>query len=135
MERAGAPGEKRTVTSNEQIVQQFIRCWSTLDVDRIVDFFTEDGVYHNMPLKPVAGRVQLRGFIAAFVKDWAKTEWEIVNLASAGPLVFAERIDRTRVGDKTIDLPCCGVFEMRYGKIGIWRDYFDMNSYVQALAK
>jgi limonene-1,2-epoxide hydrolase len=123
------------VTTNEQIVQQFISCWSTLDVDRIVDFFTEDGVYHNMPLTPVAGRIQLRGFIAAFVKDWATTEWEIVNLASAGQLVFAERIDRTRVGDKTIDLPCCGVFEMRDGKIGIWRDYFDMNSYVQALVK
>jgi len=37
------------------------------------------------------------------------------------------------VGDKTIELPCCGVFELRDGKIGIWRDYFDMNSYVQAL--
>lgn len=123
------------MTTNEQIVQQFIRCWSTLDVDRIVDFFAEDGVYHNMPLTPVAGRVQLRGFIAAFVKDWETTQWEIVNLASAGPLVFAERIDRTRVGNKTIDLPCCGVFEMRDGKIGIWRDYFDMNSYMQALGK
>jgi len=135
MERAGAPGEKCMVTTNEQIVQQFIKCWSTLDVDRIVDFFAEDGVYHNMPLKPVAGRLQLRGFIAAFVKDWATTEWETVNLVSAGPLVFAERIDRIRVGDETIELPCCGVFELRDGKIGIWRDYFDMNSYVQALEK
>ena len=37
--------------------------------------------------------------------------------------------------DKPVDLPCCGVFEMQDGKIKVWRDYFDMGTYVQALSR
>lgn len=47
---------------------------------------------------------------------------------------MVERLDRTRVGDKPVDLPCCGVFELENGKIKIWRDYFDMATYTRALA-
>ena len=119
--------------ANEDIVREFIRTWSTLDPDRIVAFFADDGVYHNMPMAPVSGRAQLRGFIAGFVKNWTVTDWEIVNLVSAGPIVIAERMDRTKVGEKNVDLPCCGVFELEGGKIKVWRDYFDMATYTRAL--
>lgn len=119
--------------TNEDIVREFIRTWSTLDPDRIVAFFADDGVYHNMPMAPVSGRAQLRGFIAGFVKNWTVTDWEIVNLVSAGPIVIAERMDRTKVGEKNVDLPCCGVFELEGGKIKVWRDYFDMATYTRAL--
>lgn len=119
---------------NERIVRDFIAAWSTLDADRIVSFFAEDGVYHNMPIQPVAGRAALKPFIAAFLNGWSKTDWEIVTLVSSGDTVIAERVDRTRVGDKPVDLPCCGVFEMQDGKIKVWRDYFDMTTYTRALA-
>jgi limonene-1,2-epoxide hydrolase len=57
----------------------------------------------------------------------------IVSLAAAGDFVVAERIDRTRAGEKTVDLPCVGVFEMADGKIKAWRDYFDMATYTAAM--
>jgi limonene-1,2-epoxide hydrolase len=120
--------------TNEDIVRNFIKAWSTLDVETIVGFFAEDGVYHNMPIAPVSGRAQLRAFIAGFVKNWSATNWEIINLVSAGPIVIAERMDRTKVGEKSVDLPCCGVFELQDGKIRVWRDYFDMGTYTRALA-
>jgi len=122
------------MTANSQIVRDFVNAWSTLDVDRIVDFFAEDGVYHNMPIAPVVGRSQLRAFIARFVKDWTATEWEIVTLVESGDVVVAERVDRTKVGDELVELPCCGVFEIMDGKIRIWRDYFDMATYTRSLA-
>lgn len=122
------------MTENEKVVRAFIAAWPRLNVDEIVDFFTEDGVYHNMPIAPVAGKPALRAFISAFLKDWKATEWEIVTLVSAGDVVIAERVDRTKVGDKSVDLPCCGVFEMQGGKIKAWRDYFDMATYAKALA-
>lgn len=122
------------MATNEQIVREFIDTWSTLDVDRITDFFAEDGVYHNMPIAPVSGRSQLRAFIAMFVKTWSATKWEIVNLVSAESIVIAERVDRTRIGNRSVDLACCGVFELRDGKIQVWRDYFDMTTYSKALA-
>jgi len=33
-----------------------------------------------------------------------------------------------------VDLPCVGVFEMRDGKIAVWRDYFDLGTYQRAMA-
>lgn len=122
------------MNDNETIIRDFIRAWSRLDPDEIAGFFTADGVYHNMPMGPVAGRENLKAFVAGFLKAWTSTEWDILNMASKGDVVIAERLDRTRVGDKAVDLPCCGVFEMQGGKIKVWRDYFDLATYTRALA-
>jgi limonene-1,2-epoxide hydrolase len=123
------------MSDNADIVRRFIEAWPRLDADELAGYFAEDGVYHNMPAGPVRGREAIRGFIAGFIKPWTATEWDILNLVSAGNVVIAERLDRTKVGDKPVDLPCCGVFEMQDGKIKVWRDYFDMGTYVQALSR
>jgi limonene-1,2-epoxide hydrolase len=122
------------MSDNETIVRDFIQAWTRLDVDEIVGFFAPDGIYHNMPMAPVAGRERLRGFIAAFLEDWSATEWEILTLIGRGDMVVAERIDRTMAGGKPIELPCCGVFQMEAGKIKVWRDYFDLGTYRTALS-
>jgi limonene-1,2-epoxide hydrolase len=121
------------MSDNETTVREFIAAWSRLDVDEIVGFFAPDGVYHNMPMGPVAGRDKLRGFIAGFLKDWTSTDWEILTLIGRGDTVVAERVDRTLVGDRPVDLPCCGVFHLEGGKIKVWRDYFDLGTYRTAL--
>lgn len=117
------------MAENETVIRDFIAAWSRLDAAELAAFFTEDGVYHNMPARPVAGRANVQAFIAGFAKDWSATTWDIVNIVARGDLVIAERMDRTRIGDKRVDLPCCGVFEMQDGRIKIWRDYFDLGTY------
>lgn len=121
------------MTDNETVIRAFITAWSRLDAAELATFFTEDGVYHNMPARPVQGRENVNAFIAAFARDWSATTWDILNIVVSGDLVIAERMDRTRVGDKQVDLPCCGVFEMQGGKIKVWRDYFDLGTYRTAL--
>jgi limonene-1,2-epoxide hydrolase len=123
-----------TMPTNEQIVRDFIGAWSRLDVDEIVGYFAPDGVYHNMMNRPVGGHENLRKFIGGFIKDWSETTWDILNVVGSGDVVIAERLDRTRIGDKRCDLPCCGVFEMSGGKIKVWRDYFDLATYTKAFA-
>lgn len=119
--------------SNAQIVRDFIAAWSRLDADELAGWFTEDGIYHNMPIAPVQGQAALRAFIGNFLKGWTETDWEVLTLVASGDTVIAERVDRTMVNGKKVDLPCCGVFELRDGKIAAWRDYFDMGTYVKAL--
>ena len=121
--------------TNEETVRNFIAAWSRLDVDEIVAFFTPDGIYHNMMNKPVSGHDNLRRFIGGFIKDWTETNWDVLNVVSQGDIVMAERLDRTRFGAKSVDLPCCGVFELAGGKIRIWRDYFDLATYTRAIAE
>ena len=122
------------MADNKEIIREFIGAWSRLDADELVSYFTEDGTYYNMPLAPVSGHDSLREFIGGFVSGWTATEWEILNLIADGDVVIAERVDKTKAGDKAVDLPCTGVFEMRDGKIAMWRDYFDMGTYANAMA-
>lgn len=122
------------MSDNAQIIRNFIAAWSRLDVEELLDYFTEDGTYYNMPLEPVSGRDNVRQLIAGFLSSWTATEWEILNLLADGDVVIAERLDKTKAGDKSVDLPCTGVFEMRDGKIAVWRDYFDMGTYASAMA-
>lgn len=119
--------------ANEDIVRSFIGAWPRMDVEEIVGYFALDGVYHNFMLKPVAGHDALRAYIGAFLKSWTATQWDILHIVASGHVVIAERIDRTTAGDRHVDLPCCGVFEMQDGKIKVWRDYFDMGTYAKAM--
>ena len=44
------------MSDNAQIIRDFISAWSRLNADELAAYFTEDGVYHNMPSRPVSGR-------------------------------------------------------------------------------
>jgi len=119
---------------NETVIREFIAAWSRLDAKELVNYFAEDGIYHNMPIDPVVGHDNLLPFISGFIAGWTSTDWEILNLLSSGNLVMVERVDKTLLGDKSVDLPCLGIFEMEAGKIKVWRDYFDMGTYVSSVS-
>ena len=123
------------MSDNVQTIKDFIAAWSNLDSDELVGYFSEDGIYYNMPTQPVQGKEQLKQFIGSFISNWTKTNWDTLNIIGEGDVVIAERLDRTEVGDIKVDLPCCGVFEMEEGKIKVWRDYFDMGTYTKAFSK
>ena len=119
---------------NEKIVREFIEAWSRLDPEELSGYFSEDGVYHNMPMGPIRGRENVKKMIAGFIGSWTETRWEILHLVAAGDVVIAERLDRTKAGAKAVDLPCTGVFELENGKIKVWRDYFDLGTYAKAIS-
>lgn len=119
---------------NERTIREFIEAWSRLDPEELAGYFAEDGIYHNMPTGPVSGRLNVEGLIRGFIASWTETTWDLLNIVCAGDLVIAERLDRTRAGDKSVDLPCVGVFELEDGKIKTWRDYFDFSTYQRGLA-
>ena len=123
------------MSDNVQTIKAFIAAWSNLDVDELVGYFCEDGIYYNMPAQPVQGHEKLKLFIEGFIAKWTKTTWETLNIIGEGNVVIVERLDRTEVGDIKVDLPCCGFFEMEEGKIKIWRDYFDMGTYTKPFSK
>ena len=120
--------------TNLDIVRDFVQSWSNLDAPSLASYFTEDGTYFNMPAKPVAGKENVQKFIAGFIASWTETQWDILNLVGQGDVVFCERLDRTKTTNGNVDLPCLGVFEMRDGKIHVWRDYFDMGTFVKAMS-
>ena len=119
---------------NERIIRDFIAAWSRLDAAELAGYFCPDGTYHNMPSGPVSGHEALQKLIGGFIASRTETTWDIINILAAGNIVMVERLDRTRLAEKAVDLPCFGIFEMEDGKIKVWRDYFDMATFTKALA-
>ena len=118
--------------ANVTVIRDFVQAWSRLDVDELVSFFTSDGVWHNMPLEPIAGEDKLRQTIAGTIRNWSDVEWDLTHITSNGDVVMAERVDKMTIDGKAVVLPCAGVFELRDGKIAVWRDYFDLASFSRA---
>ena len=112
--------------SPADVVRSFCAAWSRLDVEELMGYFTDDAVYHNMPGPPAVGRAAVRATIERFLKGWTRTDWEIRNLVASGDLVFCERIDRTEVGGRHVDLPLVGLFDIVNGSVRAWRDDFDL---------
>jgi limonene-1,2-epoxide hydrolase len=44
------------------------------------------------------------------------------------------RLDRTQAGNKAVDPPCTGLFEMENAKTKVWRDYFDLTKYMKGMS-
>ena len=118
---------------NEVIVRDFISAWSRLNPSELASYFSEEGVYHNMPNEAVVGRSDIEQFIRSFIRPWESTEWEVISLLADGDIVMVERLDKTVVAGSPVNLPCFGYFELTNGEITLWRDYFDLTTYTTAL--
>ena len=58
--------EGSIAAANDRMIREFLSAWEQRDTDHIVGLFAEDGVYHSIPLTPIAGRAAIREFVAGF---------------------------------------------------------------------
>lgn len=114
-----------------QIVTNFCAAWDRLDWDAIHGALTDDILYHNIPTEPTHGLAAFKAVFAAF--PVSKAEFEIHHIAATGNIVLTERTDRFLLGDTQIAIRVMGTFEIRGGKIAVWRDYFDMAQFAAQL--
>ncbi len=98
------------------------------DADTLASYFTEDAVYHNMPMAPAEGIDAVKAALSG-VSQMTSRGWEVLHSAANGDVVLNERVDRFDMGGTEVSVQVCGVFEIRDGKIARWRDYFDMASF------
>jgi limonene-1,2-epoxide hydrolase len=110
----------------EKVVREFCDAFAAHDAEVLRPYFTDDVVYHNIPMDPVVGVDATVGFLAGFLAMCDKMEFEIRNLAVCGDAVLTERVDTFTMGHVVAPLPVMGTFEVGDGKIRAWRDYFDM---------
>ena len=98
-------------------------------------FFTEDAVYHNIPMKPASGKAAIRTTIKRFCprrKD--SIAFKILHTASSGNVVFNERVDVVRPRGKNDRATGRGRVRNQGGKISAWRDYFDLQMFTKQMS-
>ena len=99
----------------------------------LVDYFTDDAVYHNIPVDPAVGHDAILALLNMFMGAIDRAEFQVRNVAAVGDTVLTERVDVFYLPNGTIELPVMGTFEVKDGKIAAWRDYFDLNQYMTQL--
>jgi limonene-1,2-epoxide hydrolase len=118
----------------EQVVRDFCAAVEAKDVEQLRPFFTDDVVYHNIPMEPARGIAATIDALAGMFSMFATVEFELTHLAVTGNVVLTERIDRVTLGPTVAPMPVMGAFEVVGGRIAAWRDYFDMNQVGQMVA-
>lgn len=118
----------------EQTVAAFIAAIERRDLDAALALVADDCEYDNVPVGPVHGPDGVRQVLGPVIDRSDEIAWPVVRQAVAGEVVFNERIDRFRTGDRWVELPVTGVWEVRDGRITLWRDYFDLDTYRRQLA-
>jgi limonene-1,2-epoxide hydrolase len=120
-------------------VKRFCAAWSaSASAADLSAFFTEDAVYHNIPLTPVIGRDAIAENIASFIRPGPpgieELELRILHIASSASIVLTERSDHFTLPDRAFELAVMGTFEISEdGQIKAWRDYFDSNQFASRL--
>ena len=99
----------------------------------LLEYFTDDAVYHNIPVDPAVGHDAILALLTMFMGAIDRVEFQVRNVAAVGDTVLTERVDVFYLPNGTIELPVMGTFEVKDGKIAAWRDYFDLNQYMTQL--
>lgn len=111
----------------EQVVRDFCETVEKADIPALLAFFTDDAVYHNIPVDPVQGLDAIKSTLEMFMAPGSEVSFALRSIAVSGNTVLTERLDVVTMNGKRAELPVMGTFEVTDdGKISAWRDYFDM---------
>ncbi len=116
-----------------EIVTEFIAAIERQDIAGAVALVSDDVSYENMPFDPIVGPEAMAQTLEGFLAPASEVEWQILRQVESGDLVVNERLDRFKIGDGWLELPIAGFFEVVEGKIVLWRDYFDMGTYMNRM--
>ena len=92
------------MASAEQVVRDFCAAVRDRDPGALRAFFSDDVVYHNIPLDPAEGIDATMDMMNSFLVMFEELEFEIHHLASDGSTVLTERTDHFTTNGRK--LPC-----------------------------
>lgn len=124
-------------TDPDSLVREFLARLVARDIDAAAELVTDDFEYDNVPMGKSFGPEGLRKTLTPFFGMCTGIDWRILRQTSSGDMthgtVLNERDDRVEIHGEWRTLPVAGVFEVRDGRITLWRDYFDGPTIVKVM--
>jgi limonene-1,2-epoxide hydrolase len=109
-----------------EVVQSFLSALERNDREAAFSLLAEEVVYQNVPFPADRGKQAVLRTFARFDKVVTSLRVEMKNIAQNGDIVLTERVDVLDGPMIHLDIWVCGTFEVKNGKITLWRDYFDL---------
>ena len=118
------------------VVRKFCALMEGRDAEALRPLIADNAVYQNVGM-PASNGVDaiVENMAAQFAMFPDAYAFEIVNMASDGPVVLTERLDYIQAPDGSKPaVPVMGTFVVgQDGKITRWTDYFDVSLTVKLL--
>jgi limonene-1,2-epoxide hydrolase len=133
--RAAAGVSATTTAGSVATVKAFLDALGRLDTDAALALLADDVVYQNVSLPKANGKAAVAkqlGLFGRYCKGFEAINHRIVG---DGDTVLTERTDIIEIGRVRSEFWVCGTFEVRDGKIVLWRDYFDWANIIAGTAK
>jgi limonene-1,2-epoxide hydrolase len=111
--------------ANDALVRDFVAAWQRRDTDVILGYFTDDAVYHCMPLTPIVGKSALAEWVRGF-EGTPPARLQLLHQVASDEVVINERTDFLTLNGREVTLPICAVFDVAGGRIRAWREYLDL---------
>lgn len=121
----------------DSFVRTFISLLVARDLTGAAAMVSADFEYDNVPMGKAFGPEALTSTLNGFFGMCTNIDWEILRQTSSGDMnhgtVLNERDDRVEIHGRWATLPVAGVFEIRDGKLTLWRDYFDRQTIIDVM--
>jgi len=111
-------------TDNIRTVEGFLNALQDEDFDTIDALFDDNLVYENVGYSRIRGGRRTAALLRR-MQGRVGFEVKIHRIAADGAAVVTERTDALIFGPLRIQFWACGIFEVRDGRITLWRDYVD----------
>ncbi|MQA12049.1 MAG: limonene-1,2-epoxide hydrolase [Pseudonocardiaceae bacterium] len=130
-QQPNAPEQARALDT----VTDFLAALEDLDIELALSYAAPDIVYQNVPLPPARGIKAFGRQMRAMAKIGTGFQARVHHIAANGSVVLTERTDVLEIGSWRAEFWVCGTFELRDGRIVLWRDYFDWATLLSASAR
>ncbi|BBZ43390.1 limonene-1,2-epoxide hydrolase family protein [Mycobacterium parmense] len=124
------------MSSPADVVRRFCALMEQRDAEALRPLLAEGATYQNVGMPTFTGPDAIvENMAAQFAMFPDAYAFEIVNLASEGPVVLTERLDYIQAPDGSKPaIPVMGTFVVNdEGRITRWTDYFDLNLTIKLL--
>lgn len=120
-------------TTPAEVVQSFLLALQAQDVEGAIALLADDVQWINVSLPALKGRNVAR--VLRLLEGRSGFRVHFFNVATDGDVVLTERTDAIRLGRFEQRFWVWGRFEVRDGKITIWRDSFDWLDYTISVVR
>lgn len=110
------------------VVEAFFAAFERLDTEAALALMADDIVYQNVPFPADRGKAAVARTLRGFGRVMNGFAVAMRNIAARDGVVLTERVDTLRGPLLHLEIWVCGTFEVRDGRITLWRDYFDLAS-------
>lgn len=127
--------EPTVTTDPARVVESFLYALRDKDLDTADAALDDDVVYENVGYSRVRGRQRTMKLMRGLSRPSVGFDVKFHRVAVDGTSVLTERTDVLSFGPFAASFWACGIFEVRDGRITLWRDYIDGIDFVKGIIR